>query len=768
MWWLALGYLLFVIYGSLVPLQLRDLAFTEAWVRYWSLAQQHALRTSSVDWAVNIVLYVPLSFCLLGALWHRWQLGARLAASVFVLMLGMLVSAVIEFAQLYVPSRTSSFNDIVANTIGSALGVLAWWMFGRGARDWLAVVQGGVGGAHLLQKLLFAYLLVLCGYNLMPLDLSVSPVEIYHKWRAGMVRFVPFTHMPDSLLQALYGGLSEIVLWTIPAWLALRSGRYRAGQIVVGLTLIAMGIETLQLFVMSRVSDSSSILFAAAGATLGLGLARLAGRWLSGPAARPRQLWLAFIWALVVLAAQWYPYRFHADWHAAMVEIDQALGNAPLTAYYRNSELGALTSMLRKLLLFVPLGILLRLALLKQRMSMWRVALPVLGLALLVELGQALQPGRAGDIADLLLQCFGAVSGWWLCGVLQAAESEPLPVNINQTHRAASIAPKSHRLTGSIWPWLLIAATSVTLIVIGALLPRLSVLPYNVRELIVADAPLRSSLLLCVAAYWAAAVPLLACAYLLRRRGWLASMLLWPLVHGIGAFGLLWLAVPQEALDDVLGSPVLGWPWQWERLARFIGLYAVWSVWITGALLWAGRKRLQLDRRATAIWYITALIWLPLAYWVVVVEAATDNLVELMADGGAVWAAATLALALALLLMTVAWSGRWLAGRLSRRWWGAAALLLAMPVVYALVWLGSEARLLKYQQVFSALQFVLSSDRRHYVDPALLWMRFALAYYGVAFGLLLLQLPFWQLCCRRADRIARDVRARSAAARPIK
>ena len=82
-----------------------------------------------------------------------------------------------------------------------------------------------------------------------------------------------------------------------------------------------------------------------------------------------------------------------------------------------------------------------------------------------------------------------------------------------------------------------------------------------------------------------------------------------------------------------------------------------------------------------------------------------------------------------------------------------------------LVWLGSEAHLVKYQQVFSALQFLLSSDRRHYLDPSLLWMRFALAYCVVALGLLLLQLPFWKLCCLHADRLARAARAQREALR---
>lgn len=752
LWWPALGYLLFVVYGSLVPLQTRPLAFADAWQRFSELATQQTLRTSTVDWAVNIVLYVPLCFFWLGALWHRWRLGARLGASLLVLAFGMLVSAGIEFAQLYVPSRTSSFNDIIANSLGSALGVLAWWLFGQRARDWFAGLHGSVERAQLLQKLLLAYLVLLCGYNLMPLDLSVSPVEIYHKWKAGLVRLVPFAHLPAEPAQAMYALSSEAGLWAVAAWLAQRSGLYPAGRILLGVTGAAALIEILQLFVMSRVSDTTGVILAFAGGAAGLWLGRLGGGRPVGPLlARHRGLLLAG-WAALVLAVLWYPYRFDADWRTALVEIDQTLAAAPLLSYYQNSELGALTSMLRKLLLFLPFGLLLRLR--QERPAVVAVQLPALALVLLVEFGQALQPGKVGDVADLLLQLAGIAAGWWLGGLLQhAAQTPAVPA---APPKPAPVASPSRAET---WPWLL-GAAALLLFVAGLLLPRMSALPYNLRELIAADTPVLSALGLCLGVYWIAAAPLLATPLLARGSRWLAGLLLWPLLHGTGAFLLLWLAVPAEALDDVLGSPVLGWSWQWERLLRFIALFSVGSVWLTGAVLLAGRQRLGLDRRVAPIWWLAAMMWLPLAYWGVVAEAATDNLIELIAGEAAWWAAGALGAALALFLIVVVLAGRWLAGRPSRRWWGLPALLLALPLVYGLVWLGSEPRLFKYGQVFSALQFVLSSDRQHYLEPDALLGRFALAYSLAALGLLLVQLPFWQWLCRRADRLAAAAAAR--------
>jgi hypothetical protein len=75
------------------------------------------------DAARNIVMYVPLG-CLLGLMVRSrnpWTLSALALAVVAV-------SAAFETAQLFVPSRFPSVDDLIFNTLGGALGV--WLGFG--------------------------------------------------------------------------------------------------------------------------------------------------------------------------------------------------------------------------------------------------------------------------------------------------------------------------------------------------------------------------------------------------------------------------------------------------------------------------------------------------------------------------------------------------------------------------------------------------------------------------------------------------------------
>ncbi|AMB59396.1 VanZ family protein [Microterricola viridarii] len=74
-----------------------------------------------LEFGANIVLFVPFGL-LLGMnapLWHPWLVVAT----------GLATSCLIEFVQLGLPSRFSTASDLLANTLGTVLGValLALW-----------------------------------------------------------------------------------------------------------------------------------------------------------------------------------------------------------------------------------------------------------------------------------------------------------------------------------------------------------------------------------------------------------------------------------------------------------------------------------------------------------------------------------------------------------------------------------------------------------------------------------------------------------------
>ena len=75
-----------------------------------------------LEFVANVALFVPF-----GVL---WSLAAPRLRPMAVVALGLAISCGIELVQLLLPSRVPSVSDIVANTLGAALGVCA-----RGARS---------------------------------------------------------------------------------------------------------------------------------------------------------------------------------------------------------------------------------------------------------------------------------------------------------------------------------------------------------------------------------------------------------------------------------------------------------------------------------------------------------------------------------------------------------------------------------------------------------------------------------------------------------
>ncbi|QEO13661.1 VanZ family protein [Agromyces intestinalis] len=71
---------------------------------------------TALEFGANIVLFVPFG-ALLALAWPR--LGAWSTIGI-----GAALSVVIELVQLGIPSRVSAVSDVVANTTGTAIGVL--------------------------------------------------------------------------------------------------------------------------------------------------------------------------------------------------------------------------------------------------------------------------------------------------------------------------------------------------------------------------------------------------------------------------------------------------------------------------------------------------------------------------------------------------------------------------------------------------------------------------------------------------------------------
>ena len=150
--WLA--YSAFVVYGSLVPLDFHPLPFGQVWQAFSNAPFLDLGVESRADWIANGVLYVPVG--LLGArALGRGRPG--LFAALASLILASLLAFVVEFAQVCFPPRTVSQNDLLAECLGSLVGVL----FAPRIGSWIDRLRSAwsVDGARLQAILLPAYAL---------------------------------------------------------------------------------------------------------------------------------------------------------------------------------------------------------------------------------------------------------------------------------------------------------------------------------------------------------------------------------------------------------------------------------------------------------------------------------------------------------------------------------------------------------------------------------------------------------------------------------
>jgi glycopeptide antibiotics resistance protein len=435
LWLAALVYTAFVIYGSLVPLEFRALPWDEAVARFGAIPFLQLGIGSRADWVANLLLFIPLTFLWMGALSAGAGPLRTALVTLTLIPAATALSVGIEFTQLFFPQRTVSQNDIYAETLGGVIGVLVWWGAGSRFVDWLQSWQQTHARAALAERLAWVYLAGVLVYNVLPLDLTISLVEIFHQWRDGKVNLIPFGRLPDDAAYALYEIATDALIWT-PLALLWRLDGTRSAWRVWGMTFgTAALLEFMQLFVYSRVSDVTDLFTAAAGAALGVWVgSHLAGR--EGPAG-PRLKWLVWLpfvlaagWMGVLMFVFWFPFDFRTDGAFIKSRLD-FVQRVPFEVYYFGTEFRAITEVLRKTLFFAPLGGLLSWGVARQpwlwRSPLFALSMLVLvGMPAIIELGQLMLPHKIVDATDWLLASMGGIAGYALFRVFNTRAATPL------------------------------------------------------------------------------------------------------------------------------------------------------------------------------------------------------------------------------------------------------------------------------------------------------------------------------------------------------
>lgn len=427
---LASVFISIAVYGSWVPFRTQTLSLTRAWQFVMSAPLLEFNYSDRSDWGTNVLLFIPIGFCCLAAFCADRSERKSLVIGLPLVIIGCFVlSFLIEFGQLWLPGRVFSQNDIAAQTIGTLIGISLWSFAGRAITDWLRAYTGDAAPKRQIDWLLQAYLIGLFVYSVVPLNLTIHPEELYAKFRDGRVILVPFSGQPwsfsvlggyiaDALICAPVGALAASC-WT-PSDRPLRS---MTESVFIG-TLIVAVIEFCQLLVQSRFSDMTDVVTGMCGVVLGAWVVRCFGQPPVNAIKQPRGLrrghyaMIAGIYALFLIAYFWRPFEIIDDAQLIRRRFAGIIG-IPGASLHSVSEFRALTEILRKSLLFFPLGALLTIVLQPQsaesRFSWFRFLFCVslaFGVGMIIELGQVLIIEHTPDSSDALLCSLGAAVGF--------------------------------------------------------------------------------------------------------------------------------------------------------------------------------------------------------------------------------------------------------------------------------------------------------------------------------------------------------------------
>ena len=476
---LTIAYLVFVVYGSLLPFELHPLAFAAAWAKFQHIPFLHLGEGSRADWVANLVLYIPVGFlvCAWLAGQSRRPLVLAIGMSLSLLFLAALAVGV-EFTQEFFPQRTVSLNDIYAECAGGALGTVLWPFIGmRLTRLARTILQGGRRARY---AALIAYGLAYLALSLFPYDFLLSFAEWQRQLASGNVGwlFAPncgddcgLKLVPEALAVAPFGMLAALVF------------RRRVTLVLAAVAGLLLGvlIEGLQLSIVSGISQGASIASRGVGVMLGVALLRLARRieWRRMRGLARALIVLGIVPYLTVLA--WGNHWFSENWLTVQAGLARLanINFLPFYYHYYTSEAVALVSLLYQFGLYLPIGAAVWLWCWAGRSGKCAhpYAAPALAAAIpacVIEAGKLFIAGQHPDPTNVLIAAAAAIAAHGLLRLL-FVEAAPAPSVAHA--QAASVAAEQTAARpavtqpSSLWAWLIGIAALCAALVAGATSP---------------------------------------------------------------------------------------------------------------------------------------------------------------------------------------------------------------------------------------------------------------------------------------------------------
>lgn len=402
-----LGYLAFVVYGSLLPFDLKPLPLDQAWYAFLQTPLLKLGVASRADWIANGVLYVPAGFLTAHVLRQKYHFASLSAVLLLAGLLSGSLALAVEFSQLFFPPRTVSLNDLLAEFLGSALGLL----LAANYSDWFRnLLHARFGNSRkFILYAVEAYLVGYVAFSLFPYDILLSSAELAQKIQSGSWNLLLAGDGHDSL-RTILKLLSESIL-TLPfgLYLGYRSMRRPVtfGRAALLGILLGSFIELAQFFTATGISQGLSLLTRAAGTCGGLALWQRRADLSPGNVAafirRHVPLFGTVYFLVLLVANDWFSHRWHGVDYA-ISRLD-GLHFLPFYYHYFTTEAKALFSLASVCLMYVPVGLLTWANRGSQARAFWFSLFTVA----IVESGKLFLQGSRPDPTNLLL---GALAGW--------------------------------------------------------------------------------------------------------------------------------------------------------------------------------------------------------------------------------------------------------------------------------------------------------------------------------------------------------------------
>jgi glycopeptide antibiotics resistance protein len=338
------AFLLFIIYGSFVPWQFREVPFSEGVEIYRMAMSKPISYDSKSDFVANVMLFIPLGYLALGAL--SVDRKPPLVAG-FLLPSYAILSAGIEFGQVWAAERFPSINDVVGETLGGLIGSVLWLVAGQPINARLRAAWSGMGPGDWALRLFPPYVILIILLQGMPFDLTISPYLLKEKWKEGRIALAP--PLDADLLEKIL----RLVVYFWPAGvlaanLPSRSWRNSAPRVLALGVVLGAIVEAVQLIVLSCGTYGLDVLLA--GLIVLVSWAKTHYLNLESPKVR---FLLLLAWVGLLAWASWAPWDGSFTlWKERLKEVKWI----PYADYYEGDYLRSFDRILQKIVLFIPVG----------------------------------------------------------------------------------------------------------------------------------------------------------------------------------------------------------------------------------------------------------------------------------------------------------------------------------------------------------------------------------------------------------------------------